>query len=217
MKVFYDIKQGSDEWHEIRHGKIGGTLASGLFTKTDNLLDELLTANCEDYDPFIDGFVSSDMQRGNELQPEALKNLIEYTKIDFIEVGWLQCEDNELLGISPDGITENFKISCEIKCPGAKRHTQTIKSNEIPLDNIHQCIHYFTVNPFLERHFFCSYRPENKFKQLFVKELTRDSVVNIGTNAKPIKVTINEAVKLSRDYANAVLIVLKKELDNLSF
>ena len=41
-----EIKQGSIEWHELRWGKIGGTLSSGLFVKSDTLLIDILTTIC---------------------------------------------------------------------------------------------------------------------------------------------------------------------------
>lgn len=217
MEVYYDIIQESTEWQTIRYGKIGGTSASQLFTKGDALLDEILAARSEEFEPTIEGFVSNDMQLGIERQPLALEKLSEYTKIKFIEVGWLQCEENELLGISPDGISDCFKYMAEIKCPGAKKHLQTIKANEIPLDNIHQCLHAFTVNPFLERFYFCSYRPENKFKSLFVKELGRDSEINIGTKANPVKVKISEAIIMAENLAAKLKNDIDFELEKLSF
>lgn len=217
MKAYYDIQQGTEAWHELRYGKISGTLASGLFVKSDNLLDEILSAKSEDFEPDFDSYTSSDMQRGNELESIAREQLEQYTGIKFNQCGWLQCEENELLGISADGINEDETITCEIKCPGAKKHLQTIKSGEIPLDNIDQCVHYFTINPKLEKHFFVSFRPENKFKALFVKELTRDSIVNIGTNAKPVTVTVSDAVLIAKGSAASLLVKVDEKLKELSF
>ncbi len=208
----YDIQQKTSEWLELRYGKIGGSNASGLFVKSDNLLDELLAAKCEDFDLWgTDDYVSKDMERGNELEPLARERLSEYTGISFKECGWLQCEENELVGISPDGISEDETICCEIKCTAAKAHLQTIKENDIPLDNIKQCLHYFTVNPKLVKLYFCSFRPENKYKALFVKELTRDSLINMGTRAKPVSLTVRESVVLAKKYANE----LKKEVETI--
>ena len=132
-------------------------------------------------------------------------------------MGWLQCEENEYLGISPDGITECETISAEIKCPNSKKHLSTIRANEIPSDNIHQCLHYFTVNPKLEKHYFCSYRPENIYKPIFVKELTRDSIVNLGTKAKPVLKTISEWVLIAKLGAKELQEQIKTELNNLNF
>jgi hypothetical protein len=93
-----------------------------------------------------DGFTSAEMERGHELEPFARKELSTYIGVELLECGWLQSLDNELIGISPDGINFDETISAEIKCPGAKKHIKTILENKIPSDNIHQCLHYFTIN-----------------------------------------------------------------------
>lgn len=216
MIARYDIEQHSEEWHQVRYGKVGGTLSKGLFVKSDTLLEDVLSELCEEFD-LQENYQSYDMIRGTELEPEARRALSAYLGIELLEVGWLQCEENEFLGISPDGITEDETISAEIKCPNAKKHLATIRANEIPSDNIHQCLHYFTVNPKLKKHYFCSYRPENIYKPIFVKELTRDSLVNLGTKAKPVIRPIEEWVAMARTEGILLKEQLKIELNKLKF
>jgi len=120
-----------------------------------------------------------------------------------------------LLGISPDGLTEDHTVACETKCLARKKHTEILISNEIPLEYIHQCVHYFTVNPKLEKLFFCAFRPESV--KSFVKELTLESVVNIGTKSKPKLLTINEIKVLSLTYANELQTKINKHKNNLDF
>lgn len=216
MIARYDIEQHSEEWHKVRYGKIGGTLSKGLFVKSDTLLEDVLSELCEEFD-LQENYQSYDMIRGTELEPEARRSLNAYLGVELNEVGWLQCEENEYLGISPDGITDCETISAEIKCPNAKKHLSTIRANEIPSDNVHQCLHYFTVNPKLEKHYFCSYRPENIYKPMFVKELTRDSLVNLGTKAKPILKTINEWVEIAKLEAKDLKEQIEIELNKLKF
>jgi len=216
MIARYDIIQHSEEWHRVRFGKIGGTLSKGLFIKSDTLLEDVLSELVEDFD-LQESFQSYDMIRGNELEPEARKALNAYLGIELKEVGWLQCEEISLLGISPDGITECETISAEIKCPAAKKHLKTILSNEIPSDNIHQCLHYFTVNPKLEKHYFCSYRPENNFKSIFVKELNRDSLIDLGTKAKPVIKPISEWVSIAKKEAIILQEQINEKLEQLKF
>ena len=208
MKAHYEIKQGTEEWHRIRWGKIGGTLAKGLFSKGDNLLHDVLSERLEDFQLDEDSYESPDMLRGYEMEPQARKALSEYIGVELLECGWLQSEISSLLGISPDGISADETVSAEIKCPGSKKHAQTIIANEIPLDNLDQCIHYFTVNSRLQIHYFCSYRPENKYKPLFVSKLTRLSLINIGTNAKPVMKTIQECV----DMAHSATIIIEEQI-----
>jgi hypothetical protein len=218
MIAYFDIEQLSDKWHLMKHGKIGGSLAKGLYVKTDTLMYEIGAQLTEDYDfSNEEDYQSSAMQRGMDLQPQAIMELNKYTGLNFIECGWLQSEKIPIIGISPDGITEDLLYSCEIKCPGAKRHFETIANNEIPLDNLDQCIHYFTVNQKLVKHFFMSYRPESKLKKIFVKELTRESIVNIGTKSKPKIISINDASIIARSEAERIHKDINQLIENLKF
>jgi len=209
-----EIEQNSIEWHEIKWCKIGGTLSKGLFIDSDTLFLELLSQPLEEFEP-SESFENYDMIRGKELEPEARLQLSKYTGYNFLECGFIQ-NPIKLLGISPDGITADFKIQCEIKCPDANQHLKTCVSNSIPQSNIHQCIHAFTVNDNLETFFFLSFRPES-IKPMFVKELTRESLVNIGTKAKPIIKTINEVVALCKKRTEELELDLKTKIEQLKF
>lgn len=216
MEYHFNIEQGTADWFELKHGVIGGTRSKGLFTKTDTLFYELLAELTEPFDENdSDSYTSEAMERGTELEPEARLQLSKYTGFNFIECGFIQ-NKNPLLGISPDGITADFKIQCEIKCPEAKQHIRTCVSNAIPLSNIHQCIHAFTVNDNLETFYFLSYRPES-IKPMFVACLTRNNEVNIGTDARPVIKTISECVKMAHDEAKRLKIELDKTINQLKF
>jgi len=215
MIARYDIIQNTPEWFEARWAKIGGSIAKGLFIKSDTLMLDVLAEYTEQYQ-LTDNYSSPAMERGNELEPEALYSLIQYTGIHFNTVGWLQSVDVPLLGISPDGISEDETIACELKCPGAKKHLVTCLEDEIPLDHLAQCVHYFTVNPKLVKLYFVSYRPE-AMKPLFVKELLRTDEVNLGTRSKPIIKSVQEWVEIAK--AEAILInkQINEAVTKLSF
>jgi hypothetical protein len=216
MKAYYDIKQGTEEWHNIRYGKIGGTLSKGLFVKSDTLLIDVLSETIEPIEIDFDSFESADMVRGYELEPLARQELSKYIGVELLECGWLQCEEIPLLGISPDGISQDETISAEIKCPASKKHTKTIYFDVIPIDHLHQCLQYFTVNPKLETHYFCSFRPES-IKPLFVKKLTRDSLVDLGTKAKPNIQTIDHWVRVAKREAQFIQEQLDEAVERLKF
>lgn len=210
MKSHTNIIQGTEAWHEIRYGKIGGSTSKGLFTKGDTLFYELLAEFTEPFEMDYDSFETPAMLRGHELEPRARMELGQFAGVEFTETGWLQCEEIPLLGISPDGITADWKISCELKCPGNKKHVESDLSEGILPEYIYQCIHYFTVNPHLEKHYFASYRPENTYTPLVVRVLTLDSVVNIGTNAKPVLKTVRTCVEMAKIAARE----LQKQIDD---
>jgi len=201
MKIFRDIEQGSLEWHKIRYGKVGGSTSKRLHTKGGDLLNELIGARLEPYDPTAESFKNEAMQRGNDLEPFGRKEMVEYLGIPaFTEVGWIQSSDCSLLGISPDGINLNGTLACEIKCPSVKKHVEYIRGNEIPLEYVHQCVHYFTVIDGLETLYFCSYRPESE-KRLFIKTLSITDEVNIGTAARPKLATVESVCEMKLNAA----------------
>lgn len=208
-----DIAQKSLEWHEIKWGKIGGSLSKGLFVKSDTLLIDILSQRMEDFEPSENDFISDDMERGNDLEPFAREYLKEYTGLDFLETGWLQSEENELLGISPDGITDCETISCEIKCFGRKKHFQVLLSNEIPLENLPQIVHYFTVNPKLKKLYFIAFRPEAP--NHFIKEVTKETIVNLGTKSKPILYTVEGWTLIAKKEADLLLNQIKEKESQL--
>jgi hypothetical protein len=214
-KFHFDIMQKTIEWHLIRRSKVGGSASRGLFVDSDTLLTQLLDEATEDYDEFEESFVSDDMEHGNMYEDEARQKVGEYLGLTFKECGWIQHESCEILGISPDGITEDLKDAVEIKCPRNKRHIQNIREG-VQKDNIYQVIHYFTVNEKLERLHWGSYRPTNKYKPLVVYTFTRDSVIDLGTKAKPQKKAISEWCEIS--YQKSLILEAKKkvELNKLS-
>jgi len=217
MKAHFEIEQGSIDWYLIKHGKIGGTRSAGLFNKTDTLFFELLAEMTERYDEDNDEepYLSDAMERGKSLEPQARIELQKYTGIEFLECGWIQ-SDHELLGISPDGISNTLTEQCEIKCLGAKEHLRICLSGKIPLKHLDQCIHAFTVNPKLERMFFMAYRPESPCP-IKVIELKRDDVVNIGTASKPNNKTIKECTEIAIAEANRLQKELKESINKLNF
>lgn len=214
MIRFDEIEQGSLEWFQMKWGKIGGTASKGLHTTGNTLFIELLSQRLEEFEP-SDGFTSNAMERGNELEPFARDYISEYTGHNFKVSGWLQSQDNLLLGISPDGITDCDTASCEIKCFGRKKHTEVLLTNKIPIENIHQCVHYFTVNPKLKEHYFIAFRPESP--KHFIEKLTLESIVNIGTNSKPVLITIEEVRKKSLKFADELLKRINEEVNSINF
>lgn len=215
MIARHDIIQGTPEWLECKWAKVGGTRSKGLFTKGDTLYLEMLAEYTEQY-IYEESYISKDMERGNELEPQAIFEMMEYTGVQVQSVGWLQSVKCPIIGISPDAISEDETVCFEVKCPGAKKHVENCLSQDVPLDYIHQCVHYFTVNTKLETLYFGSYRPE-ALKKLKVWSLTRDSLVNLGTNAKPIIKTISEWTEIAFTEAELLNKRLNQGVELLGF
>lgn len=181
MINYKEVQQGSLEWFEIKWGKIGGTLSKGLFIDSDTLFIDLLSQHLEEFEP-VESYENEHMERGKDLEPFALEYISNYTGIDFQTTGWLQSEECDIIGISPDGLSECETIACEIKCLARKAHTELIVNEELPKDKLCQIIHYFTVNPKLEKLYFLSFRPESI--KPFIKVFTPYSIIDLGWKKK---------------------------------
>ena len=181
MINYKEVQQGSLEWFEIKWGKIGGTLSKGLFIDSDTLFIDLLSQYLEEFEP-VESYENEHMERGKDLEPFALEYISNYTGIDFQTTGWLQSEECDIIGISPDGLSECETIACEIKCLARKAHTELIVNEELPKDKLCQIIHYFTVNPKLQKLYFLSFRPETI--KPFIKEFTKETTVDLGWKKK---------------------------------
>lgn len=182
MKVHYDLVQGTPEWHEYKHGKIGGTRADGAFIDSDTLVNELVAERTEMYVE-DDSYQSNAMLRGQDLEPVLRERIESYTGVKFVDAGWID-SDIEDVGISPDGISECETIMYEGKCPSGKVHIDYCRGGITPRDHVRQVLHYFTCNKKLEVMYFVSFRPESFVKPLFVVKLTKDSIVDIGLKKK---------------------------------
>lgn len=217
MIIHRDIIQGTEAWDRIRYGKIGGTRSGGLFKDSDTLFYELLAEHTEPFEPNYDVFETPAMLRGHELEPQARYELGQYVGIEFNEVGWLQCENNPIVGISPDGISSDETVMCELKCLGAKKHVEVALTEKIHKDYLYQLVHYFTVNPKLETLYFAAYRPENQYRSLVVRELKRWTEVNTGTEKKPDLNSVSFLVETSQNAAEFMKRRIDRAIENMKF
>ena len=127
------MTQRDDNWFRARAGKFTGSRFSELMAKTNNgpsasrknlitrLAIERLIGTCvETYSNFA-------MQRGIELEPEAIKayedeNLVAVERVDFVDH-----PDFDFIGCSPDGFVGDDGL-VEVKCPVAEaKHYEALR------------------------------------------------------------------------------------------
>lgn len=129
------IAQGSEEWFTVRLGKVTASRLSDVMAKTRSgygaarknymmeLICQTLSGSREE------GFTSSAMQRGIELEPEA-RNAYEFFKnVDVEETGFAIHSSIDLFGASPDGLVGEDGL-LEIKCPNTATHFEFLKTGE---------------------------------------------------------------------------------------
>jgi hypothetical protein len=128
------MEQRSVEWFNVRCGVITGSAIMRLITRTgkscaqadgyiNELLAEKLTGHVEE------SFVSFAMQRGIDMEPEALASYMAHTNQQVKAVGFVKHNEYEI-GCSPDGIGEDRGV--EIKVPMPHNHVSYLRANKCP-------------------------------------------------------------------------------------
>jgi putative phage-type endonuclease len=142
--IVFNCEHHSEAWHEARCGRITGTRFKNLMSKEstasyqDLITDiacEIITGRAEE------NFVSADMERGIETEPEARKEYESHFSVEVKEVGFIIPDEDhkyhEWIGISPDGLNaDNGMI--EIKCPKMKTHFEYIEGGKLPSEYRYQ-------------------------------------------------------------------------------
>jgi len=129
------IEQGSEEWFQSRLGKVTASRVYDVMTKTKSgygaarknymmeLLCQRLTGNREE------GFTSSAMQRGNDLEPMARGRYEIENDVLVIEEALIDHKDIPQFAASPDGMVGD-KGLIEIKCPNTATHIEFIRTGK---------------------------------------------------------------------------------------
>lgn len=175
--IIHDIQQKSDDWFLIRKGKVTGTglkaivgsktVRDGYFYK---LIAERLSVGIPDDE--------SAMMRGSRLEAEAREKYADHIGKEVVEFGFIQSEENEFIGASPDGYIKSKKMdhACEIKCLSGANHIRAYLEKAIPKEYYPQGIQAFIVNPKLKQLDFVFYDPRMPDVSFFVIEMHRKEV-----------------------------------------
>ena len=198
----HNILQKSDEWFQIRKGKITGTTLKAIMGTPKarqeaiyEVIAERLTVGVDNPDVNYENA----MDRGNRLEPDA-RTMFEFeTGLKVDEVGFCENDDNALIGYSPDGIISDTE-DLEIKCMGGKNHVKMWITNKVPEDYSWQVVQAFIVNPKLEKRYFVGYNPDIPVHPLHIIEITR----------KEVKSEIEEALEKQTIFLKDVELELSK-------
>lgn len=136
------VLQGTPEWFEQRRGKVTASRIADLMAKTKSgystsrqnylmqLLCERLTGKVEE------GYKSTAMQRGNDLEAEARNWYQLETGESVEEVSFIDHPEINFAGASPDGLVGAEGL-IEIKCPNTATHIETLRKKE-PIDRYYK-------------------------------------------------------------------------------
>lgn len=169
MKIYENIEQRSEEWYNLRKGKLTASEFHTLLGNSTTKENLLLKKTAERLNPnYTESFLSNpDIERGIELEAQARLLYEMETGQEVKEIAF--CEVDDFVGCSPDGLIGEDGI-IEIKCP-----KDTVFIDQVIKDKIKP--EYYTQIQFnllcLEKQF-CDYIAYNENYPLFVKRIERD-------------------------------------------
>ena len=131
------LVQGTDEWKQARCGMITASRLGDLTARTKsgpsasrkNYIAELVVERLTD-EPTELGFITREMQRGKDLEPEARSEYELRYDVSVDQIGFIHHEMVDCLGASPDGLVGD-EGTVEIKCPNTAQHIHTIRSGTV--------------------------------------------------------------------------------------
>ena len=170
-----NCEQGTEEWLLARRGIATASNFSRVVTTKGEpskqagdyafqLASELIT------DLQDDTYKSADMQRGNDLEPDARDAYQQETLTLVQEVGFVKCD---FFGYSPDGFVGDNGL-VEFKCPNQKTHTKYLAGRKLPSEYKAQVLGGMLATG-REWCDFVSYHPNFELnKRLFIVRVLRD-------------------------------------------
>tara|TARA_R100001143_G_scaffold39707_1_gene36300 strand:- start:1105 stop:1701 length:597 start_codon:yes stop_codon:yes gene_type:complete len=139
--IIVDCEQGTQEWFEARCGIPTASCFDKIITSTgakskqfqgylNMLAGESLVGVQESYK-------SEAMQRGNDLEPDAITMFEFMTDQDVQRVGLCYKDEEKAASCSPDALVGDHS-GLEIKCPALATHVGYVRANKIPAKYVPQ-------------------------------------------------------------------------------
>lgn len=206
---FHDIKQNTDEWLDLRMGKLTGTGSKIIMANYGKAFGEpakklsvsIAREQITKQRSLTDSYTNAHMERGHEQEPIA-KGLYEDEKfIDVSNGGFFECG---ALGCSPDGLVLDDGL-IEIKSVVDHVHYATIKRGGF--DPVYKWQVYFnlmvTERAWIDYISYCADFPENT--RLYVFRVFRDDCEEqfemMNSRIHDFFKLVNEAKKIINGYS----------------
>ena len=133
--IHHDVKQNSDRWHNLRLGiptasefhRIITPKTMKLSSQAEDYRDWLLAEWI--YGAPLESPETSFMQRGSELEPEAVRSYEFERDCEVSEAGFFTTDDG-MVGASPDRLVGSCGL-LEIKCPAPQTHVGYMMSRAV--------------------------------------------------------------------------------------
>ena len=175
------LVQGSDEWFEVRLGKVTASRISDVVAQTKSgwgasrarymgeLISETMTKTP------TSSFSNATMQHGIDTEPQAASAYSFYRDLELEMVGFVNHPKIDQSGCSPDRLVGKDGL-VEIKCPLTHTHIETLLNGKVPQKYLNQMLWQMACT---EREWcdFVSFDPRMPVKnQIFIKRVERDQL-----------------------------------------
>jgi len=133
MKIYEKVEQGSQEWLDLRKGKMTASHADAIGTAGKGLDTYIRKMMAESYSRAEkEQYTNEDMERGKELEDQArsiyaINNGVEVSQVGFIE-------HSQYAGCSPDSLVGEDG-GLEIKCPKDEVYFEYLLDEEKAIDS----------------------------------------------------------------------------------
>lgn len=130
--MIHNVEQNSEEWLALRRGKFTASTFKDLFMgkETQGYKDAIYKVAFERLtNTSPESFTNEYMQRGTELEPEAMAWYEFEKNVEVIKAGFF--EYNDWIGASPDGLVGEDGL-LEIKCPKYSTMMDYLIKKELP-------------------------------------------------------------------------------------
>lgn len=178
MYEIHEAEQGTQEWLDLRKGRITGTRLKQVMGKdSSKLIYEMIAEKYKKEE----SYQSDAMSIGVLHEPWAIDQYEVETGQKVTEVGFITKGEN--IGLSPDGMVGKKK-AIEVKSPSLAKHIEYIVNDKLPAEYKWQVVHYFVVIDDLKELDFISYNPDFPLKELHVVNVTREALTDEIKNAQ---------------------------------
>ncbi len=211
MFKFHDMQQNSDEWYQLRAGKLTGSKLGTIMANYGksfgepakkyavNIAIEQITGK-----PIESNFTNEHMARGHEQEPIA-RNLYEQENFAGVSNGGFF--ESDFVGMSPDGLVDDEGV-IEIKSVIPGVHYANIKRGSVDPTYKWQCIGNlkFSGRYWLDFISFCANFPVDR--QLFIHRIRKKDLVSefdmIDDRINQFKILVDESKQkiLNSNYDN---------------
>ena len=144
MTIITDIEQGTEEWRQLRLGKVTASRVADVVARTKTgwgasranyaaeLIAERLTGSA------AERFQSEAMRWGSETEALARLAYEFHADVEVVQVAFAHHPSIPMAGASPDGLVGDDGL-VEIKCPNTATHIDTLLGGSIPGKYETQC------------------------------------------------------------------------------